>query len=354
MRFLHTADWHLGLSAKHAGAAAGRVRDERFAAARRIAAIAREEGVEFIVIAGDVFDANAPAPADIRAAAELLDGFPAPVYVIPGNHDPDVPGGPWEHRAWQEAQRVHCLRAPEAVALPDGTLFPCPLHSRWQQADPLGWIPPRTQEHGIRVGLAHGGLETFGGPVALDAAARRDLDYLALGDWHSVTAELGEGVRQAYSGTPEPDSFGQRDAGWILLVDIAAPGAAPRIEKRRTGRLDWRQRSVALAREGDARRLREEMEEEAGDHVLLDLEVEGELYPGDEAELERVAALLAERYFHGRLRRGRLWPAGSETDLPAGFPAQAAQRLRAQAEAGDEAAGRALVLLHRLAREAGA
>lgn len=353
MRFLHTSDWHIGLKAAHAGAAGARLRAERMEAARRIAAIAREQAVDFVLIAGDMFDASAPAPAAIRETAALLNAFPAPVYLIPGNHDPNVPGGPWEHAVWRECANVRCLLEPEPVRLGGGTLYPCPQRSRWQGGDPLAWIPARTAPDGIRIGLAHGGLDTFGGPIQQGSAARLDLDYLALGDWHSASADLDQNPREAYSGTPEPDAFDQRDSGFVLIVGIAAPGAPPRITKLRSGRLEWRQHAATLRREGDARHLREQLEAGASPATLLNLSVSGELYPGDERELEAIERVLAERYFAGRLRRGALWPSGAEADLPPGALSLAAQALRARAAGGDTTAAEALLLLRRLALEAG-
>ena len=35
MRFLHTADWQIGMKAAHVGAVGGKVRDERLQAAQR-------------------------------------------------------------------------------------------------------------------------------------------------------------------------------------------------------------------------------------------------------------------------------------------------------------------------------
>ncbi len=354
MRFLHTSDWHIGLKAAHAGAAGARLRAERLDAARRVASIAREEAVEFVLIAGDVFDASAPAPSDIRETAALLNAFPAPVYLIPGNHDPDVPGGPWDHAVWRDCSNVHCLLKPEPVRLNGGKLYPCPLRSRWQGEDPLAWIPARDAEDGIRIGLAHGGLDTFGGPIDAGATARLDLDYLALGDWHSASVDLDKQPRQAYSGTPEPDAFDQRDSGFVLIVEIAVPVAPPKVRKRRSGRLEWRQRSITLRQEGDVRRLREELEAQASAEAMLDLRISGELYPGDERELDAIAQLIEERYFAGRLRRNALWPAGTEAVLPPGALSLAEQALRAQAEGGDATAAEALLLLRRLALEAGA
>jgi len=352
MRFLHTSDWHLGLHIRHAAQAASRLREERWAAVGRVAGIAREQAVDFVVIAGDVFDSNAPPPAEIREAAALLEAFPAPVYLIPGNHDPDVPGGPWEHPSWSESPNVTLLLRTEAIPVNGCTLYPCPLRSRWQGHQPLDWIPPRRPEDGIRLGLAHGGLATSGGSIPVDAALRYDLDYLALGDWHSSSPDLQPGVRQAYSGTPETDAFGQRESGLVLVVEIEGPLDRPRISRHRSGRLEWRQRTVRFVHEGDATRLREELEADASPDVLLHLEVSGSLFPGDERELAVPDPRPTYGYFHGRLTRGPFWPAGQVAAIPAGFPALAAERLRTRAEAGDESAARALLLLQRLAGEA--
>ena len=57
MRFLHTADWHIGKPLR------GRTRFDEFAAALdEIAGIARASQVDAVLLAGDVFDSPAPTP----------------------------------------------------------------------------------------------------------------------------------------------------------------------------------------------------------------------------------------------------------------------------------------------------
>jgi DNA repair exonuclease SbcCD nuclease subunit len=58
MRFLHTADWQIGMKASHVGEAGTRVRDERVAAARRVVEVARDAGADFILVTGDTFEDN--------------------------------------------------------------------------------------------------------------------------------------------------------------------------------------------------------------------------------------------------------------------------------------------------------
>jgi DNA repair exonuclease SbcCD nuclease subunit len=58
MRFLHTADWQIGMKASQVGEAGTRVREERIAAARRVVEAARGAEADFILVAGDTFEDN--------------------------------------------------------------------------------------------------------------------------------------------------------------------------------------------------------------------------------------------------------------------------------------------------------
>jgi DNA repair protein SbcD/Mre11 len=88
MRFLHTADWHVGKAIR------GRSRADEFAAALdEVVGIARDEGVDALLLAGDVYEHRAPAPeADslVFEAFVRLREAGIPVVAIPGNHDSAV------------------------------------------------------------------------------------------------------------------------------------------------------------------------------------------------------------------------------------------------------------------------
>jgi DNA repair exonuclease SbcCD nuclease subunit len=59
MKFLHTADWQMGMKADSVGLMAERVRDERLEAAKRVVQSAKEQGAGMILLTGDVFEDNA-------------------------------------------------------------------------------------------------------------------------------------------------------------------------------------------------------------------------------------------------------------------------------------------------------
>ena len=85
MKFLHTADWHVGKTLK------GRDRlDEQRAVLAEIADLAEAHAVDAVLVAGDVYDLSAPsAPAQQLVVQALLRmrRAGAEVIVIAGNHD---------------------------------------------------------------------------------------------------------------------------------------------------------------------------------------------------------------------------------------------------------------------------
>jgi len=365
MKFLHTADWQIGMKAADLGAAGERAREERLAAARRVVDAGRDRGVDFILVAGDLFEDNAVSRVLIQKIADILGQFRGPVFVIPGNHDPLVPGSVWEHSAWKSCGNVRVLREEAPVELPGGVLFPCPARQKHSGRNPVAWIPPeRTPD--IRIGIAHGTVEGIRQdepdyPILRDAARRSCLDYLALGHWHSyATYPDHEGfVRMAYSGTHETTRFGERDSGNALIVDIPEAGSPPLITPVRTGGLTWNIIEKELREAGDVQRLKEQLETlpDPGS-TFVEVSLSGIIAADDREALAHLENILAARFLSGRLDTLRLRPMPEDdtwlAGLPPGVVREAAGRLRQLASAGGESstiASRALMELYSLAGE---
>src|SRR5207245_1624696 len=230
-RFLHAADLHLGLRiTRFEEGACSRIGEARFTALQQLREKAAKHRVDFILIAGDVFDDHSVSRTDVAARAfAILEGSQnsCPVFIIPGNHDPLVPGGVWDRDPWLRDQphlRVHFLREATPVSVP-GTpvvLFPCPLKQRRAMEDPTQWIAqhPRNADQTIRIGVAHGSLNIMPLPdddhlIPANAAQQLGLDYLALGHWHKrYLHKSADGIeRTAYCGTHEPMRFAMSNDG---------------------------------------------------------------------------------------------------------------------------------------------
>ena len=90
VRFLHTADWQLGMTRHFLSEEA----QARFSAARldvigEMGNLAINEGCEFVVVCGDVFDSNQVERQVLTRAFEKMAAIPkVTFYLLPGNHDP--------------------------------------------------------------------------------------------------------------------------------------------------------------------------------------------------------------------------------------------------------------------------
>jgi len=341
IRFMHAADLHLGLRVtRFEENACNRIGEARFTALQQLRERAAEHRVDFILIAGDVFDDHSVSRTDVAVRTfAILEGSSnsCPVFIIPGNHDPLVPGGVWERDPWLRAQphlRVHFLRHAEPVAVPGFpvTLFPCPLRQRRSMVDPTAWIerhPRAKDDRTIRIGLAHGSLNIMPLPeddhlIRNDAADHYGLDYLALGHWHKRSShKSSDGVeRTAYSGTHEsmhfPGSHGDISIGWssfsadgdaerfrddghgsALLVTIDTAGAPPRIEPIEIGRLRWsaEKRDVSSQPLGDL--ISDYARREIPERTILRLILSGVVEPRGHARIDELNQIVLNRYHAG-------------------------------------------------------
>jgi exonuclease SbcD len=92
MRFIHTADWHLGriLFGVH-------LTEDQAVVLDRLEEIIKDSGADMLVVAGDVYDRAVPPPEAVRLLDDFLgrvvEGLGVKVLMIAGNHDsPDRVG----------------------------------------------------------------------------------------------------------------------------------------------------------------------------------------------------------------------------------------------------------------------
>ena len=343
IRFLHTADWQIGKPfGGYEAEKRGEMKAERFLVVKRIAELASARRCDAVLVAGDAFDDNTVSDREIRRALEAMAPFAGPWILLPGNHDAALSVSVWSRlRRMGAPANLVIADMPETILLADGRLavLPAPLTRRHEGADLTTWFDmAETPAGAIRVGLAHGSVANrlpekaeSGNPIADDRALRARLDYLALGDWHGYL-EIAE--RTYYSGTPEPERYPANKPGFVALVEIDAPGVAPRVEAVATARFRWIQHDVAL--NGEAAELDDALADlrVTGD-TLLDLRLSGSLPLRERVALEERLATLRANVFDLRVSDNRLVDAPDAEDLDridvAGFVRIAIERLRLKA-----------------------
>jgi DNA repair exonuclease SbcCD nuclease subunit len=370
--FLHSSDWQLGMMRRFLGPdGQARWGQARLDAVARIGEVAAATGAAFVVVTGDVFEHNQVERQTILRACEALKRIPVPVVLLPGNHDALEPGSLWTSSQWQAhaPSQVIVLADSEPVEIVPGVeIVGAPWRSRRPLSDPAapGYADLTPAEPGTtRILLAHGQLTSLSGGMsdvptidqaALEAAvADGRLQYVGLGDRHSTTRVTD---RIWFSGTQEVTSPEEDAPGNVLKVTVG--GGEIEVEPVRVGAWHMVDHRVELFDEESLRALEDwfaELPEKERTYVRL---------AGDGSLplplLSRLDAMIDAQgeVFASVERWAKFWtvqPAPDAADLDAlqlSGPARAAmEELRQALAGGDEGAGAALSLMHRLARDAG-
>lgn len=258
MRFIHTADWHLGrlFHGVHLTEDQVHVLDQL----RRLAA---EEKVDALIVAGDVYDRAVPPPDAVSllddVVSRLVLDHHIPVVIIAGNHD-----GP-DRLAF--GSRILAERGLHVLGTP--TAQPAPIRFTDRHgvveilaapfADPAAYraclVRDDLHDHDAALGawleiarravnplaravlvghaFVRGGTESeserplsVGGAGSVDVARLAGFAYVALGHLHRPQA-LAEDGSIAYSGSLLKYSFSEEDhAKSVSVVEIDARGRA--------------------------------------------------------------------------------------------------------------------------------
>jgi exonuclease SbcD len=254
MRVLHTTDWHIGRMF-HGAPTHGFLTDVLHVLASQV----RENAIDVVLVAGDVFDSSIPKPAYLevyQTAIRAIINAGARVVVSSGNHDSPQRLG--LNAEWAEASglfvRVDPMKAWNPIAIDDVDFYAIPYLEPSLLRDSFPEDDVSSHEKSMKVVLekirhvkqgrqrpavvmAHAfvsdtgetleqteNLErdiTRGGLDLVPLRAFDDIDYVALGHIHS-RKKLSEQVR--YSGAPLYYSFKESSpyrGGWLIDIDSA-------------------------------------------------------------------------------------------------------------------------------------
>jgi DNA repair exonuclease SbcCD nuclease subunit len=370
--FLHSSDWQLGMMRRFLGPdGQARWAQARLDAVMRIGQVAAETGAAFVVVTGDVFEHNQVERPTILRACEALKRIEVPVVLLPGNHDALEPGSLWTSPHWLAHAPEHVVVVTDTLPIeivPGVEIVGAPWRSRRPVSDPAapGYAELAPAPEGTtRILLAHGQLTSLSGGMsdvptidqaALEAAvADGRLHYVGLGDRHSMT-EVTD--RIWFSGTQEVTAPEETHPGNVLAVTLG-PGSVD-VKPVRVGAWFMVEHHAELDDEESLRALEDwfaELPEKERTYVRL--AAHGSLTLPLLSRLEAMVDAQGE-VFASVERWAKFWtvrPAPDAGDLDAlqlSGPARAAmEELRQALAGGDEGAGAALTLMHRLARDAG-
>ncbi len=298
-RFLHTADWHLGMTRRFLPPEAqARYSEDRIDAVGQIARMADEVDAQFVLVCGDVFDSNHVDRQVVARAASALAQFTVPVLILPGNHDPLDAASVYRAPAFVDRlpASVTVIEDSTPILIGDVEVVGAPWNAKRPGLDPSASVVAGLGPAGsLRVLAAHGVVDVMspdtqdpsviamsGLRTALDAGL---LAYVALGDRHSTT-EVGGDPRVWYPGTPVATDHGELDPGNVLVVTV--DGLSVSVAPRRVGQWSFRRIEARLDGVDDVLRLDAELAAIADKRrTIVRLSLVGALTLSEDAELHR-------------------------------------------------------------------
>ena len=218
LRLLHTSDVHIG--------------DENYPLLRLAGLTAAvdaaiEASVDGVLIAGDLFDSARVKPHEVEAAWAQLARMPAPVVLIPGNHDCLGPPSIYSRITHTDAgEHVYFISEPDGEYLTlhelGLTVWARGMVEHFPANFPLRGHQP-LEDGNWQVVMAHGhylpdGEETYrSSPIPEQQLGELDCDYVALGHWHRFEDVSVNGTKAFYCGSPAEPGMAEASANLVTL-----------------------------------------------------------------------------------------------------------------------------------------
>lgn len=229
VKILHCADLHIGGEFSTLGDKAVQRRREVFHAFEKIITLCLDEKVDFLLIAGDLFDQINLENQIWTDLVSWIERIPETIVAIaPGNHDPFSADSWYYNRSWPknvvifQDELSYVLVEEKQVCL-----WGAGFRSTYRQDSFFNSPLPPFEEQWIHLGVMHGDLVSTGqtsvyNPITKEMIRNSPFDYLALGHIHKRSAIQKEnGTFYSYSGSPEGHGFDEPGEQGVYIGTVS-------------------------------------------------------------------------------------------------------------------------------------
>lgn len=227
VRILHTADLHIGAQCSYLGADAPVRRAEIVKTFEKIVGLCRENSIDLLLIAGDLFDSNRIEPAFANTVICALEDLENTQTVIAlGNHDPFTADSPFANRKIES--NVHILDTNDSVITFEKLgcrVYGASFDGVYNQGSSrFSLTPPQDDYVNLMVihGEARADISGSYRPITPEFVKHSGMDYIALGHVHTKSEVQYMGTTAlAYCGCPEGQGFDESGEKGVYMGEIS-------------------------------------------------------------------------------------------------------------------------------------
>lgn len=240
-----TGDNHIGRKYDRYPEIKAKLIESRFECLQDMVRKAEEEGCDFFVVTGDLFDnINSIKVGDVKKVVKILAAFNGRVLVLPGNHDYYT----GDDKVWRDFENALSSTDHNITVLnefkqytfddvgdKDIIIYPAFCHSKHSEENNLGWIK-NTEidvDASVNIGIAHGALKGITPDIKEEyfLMSEEELNSIPVDVWligHTHIAypeDLGEieettGYKIFNAGTHEQTDLSNNSEGDCFIIRI--------------------------------------------------------------------------------------------------------------------------------------
>lgn len=212
MKIIHTADWHLDspLTANLGADKSKKRKNELLNSFMRMTDFAKENGVDAILISGDLFDGVYASKGSKETVYNCIKSNPdIDFFYLRGNHDEEI----------KEFDEISNLK----LFSKDFSTYECgEVVIGGCEKTPTPYHEIKFDEDKLNILMLHGEVRTTNADeiISISELCGKNIDYLALGHIHSFSAgRIDNRGEWAYPGCPDGRGYDECGSKGFLLLD---------------------------------------------------------------------------------------------------------------------------------------
>lgn len=260
IRFIHSADLHLGSPLKTMGAMSKQLqqtlKEASFTAVERLVDSVLEHEADFVLLSGDIYDRDSrsvKANEFLAKQMERLHREDVPVCIIYGNHDPL--GAASDFYKLPQNVKVFPWEAPDCLTIRDSHNLPVAkiYGQSYRNASDgrkmyANFLPSDSDT--FNIGMLHTalspGARTYVPCSLQDLRNIQHIHYWALGHIHHPRICSPANPAAAFPGIPQGRDWGEPSVGGCLLVE-ADTGGVPQIKFIPLSEVVWLKVEISIS-----------------------------------------------------------------------------------------------------------